>query len=89
MPWLRPESISLLREDGEMSVPKYTKITWSIDAAEKEGFPHFMLKEIHEEPRAVRDTLSSVLSSDIETFFVENEFDTINIVACGTAMHAA
>ena len=83
-----PESISLLREDGEMSVPKYTKITWSIDAAEKEGFPHFMLKEIHEEPRAVRDTLSSVLSSDIETFFVENEFDTINIVACGTAMHA-
>lgn len=54
----------------------------------KKGFPHFMLKEIHEEPRAVRDTLSSVLSSDIETFFVENEFDTINIVACGTAMHA-
>ena len=47
-----------------------------------------MLKEIHEEPRAVRDTLSSVLSSDIEAFFAENEFETINIVACGTAMHA-
>ena len=57
-------------------------------AAEKGGYEHFMLKEIHEEPRAVRDTLSSVLSSDIEAFFAENEFDTINIVACGTAMHA-
>lgn len=85
---ITPESATVLDEDGGAAEPEYTKITWSVDAAEKEGFPHFMLKEIHEEPRAVRDTLSSVLSSDIETFFGENEFDTINIVACGTAMHA-
>ena len=85
---LKPESVTILDENGNTAEPEYMKITWSIDAAEKEGFPHFMLKEIHEEPRAVRDTLSSVLSSDIEMFFKEHEFDTINIVACGTAMHA-
>ena len=83
-----PALITVYRDGGASFTPEYEKITWSVDAAEKEGFPHFMLKEIHEEPRAVRDTLSSVLSSDIEAFFAENEFDTINIVACGTAMHA-
>ena len=83
-----PASITIAPASGASFSPEYQKVTWSVDAAEKEGFPHFMLKEIHEEPRAVRDTLSSVLSSDIEAFFAENEFETINIVACGTAMHA-
>ncbi len=85
---LTPGSVTVIKEDGTRFTPEYCKITWSVDAAEKEGFPHFMLKEIHEEPRAVRDTLSSVLSSDIEAFFRENDFDSINIAACGTAMHA-
>lgn len=85
---LTPDSVTVIKENGEHFTPEYSKITWSVDAAEKEGFPHFMIKEIHEEPRAVRDTLSSVLSSDLEQFFRENEFDSINIVACGTAMHA-
>lgn len=78
---ITPESATVLDEDGGAADRNTPKLPGAVDAAEKEGFPHFMLKEIHEEPRAVRDTLSSVLSSDIETFFGENEFDTINIVA--------
>lgn len=85
---LTSDAVTLRTENGETKLPEYTEITWSVDAAEKEGFAHFMLKEIHEEPTAVRNTLSSVLSSDMESFFQENEFDTISIVACGTAMHA-
>ena len=39
-------------------------ITWTADMAEKEGYAHFMLKEIHEQPRAIRDTLRSRLGAD-------------------------
>lgn len=85
---LTPESVTILDEDNRKITPEYDRITWDMDAAEKEGFEHFMLKEIHEEPAAVRNTLTSVLSSGAEKYLSENEFDTINIVACGTAMHA-
>lgn len=71
-------------------------VTWDADAAEKEGYDHFMLKEIHEQPKGIRDTLVrrmdengeivldgiSLTKEDIE------KFNKVYIVACGTAYHA-
>ena len=74
---------------------KITQITWDAEAAEKSGFEHFMMKEIHEQPKAVRDTLSSVIRDDrIDlsaaglTQEVLESISEIRVVACGSAWHA-
>ena len=73
------------------------RVNWDAEAAEKGGFEHFMLKEIYEQPKAVRDTLRGRVSRDSEkvTFselnWTEETFKDIRkifIVACGTAYHA-
>ena len=71
-----------------------TEITWDAEAAEKGGYEHFMLKEIHEEPGAVRDTLNSMvkdgkinLSETGLTDEIIRAIDQIDIVACGSAWH--
>jgi glutamine---fructose-6-phosphate transaminase (isomerizing) len=69
-------------------------IPWSADMAQKEGYAHFMLKEIFEQPRAIRDTLCGRVSTNDVT--LENELklppvaalDRLHIVACGTSLHA-
>ena len=72
-------------------------VDWDVDAAEKGGYPHFMLKEIHEEPKALRDTLYPRLSEDgnnmdlAELGLTEETIRCIKkimIVACGSASHA-
>lgn len=73
------------------------RVNWNAEAAEKGGFEHFMLKEIYEQPKAVRDTLRGRVSKDSEkvTFHELNwtaetfkDLKKIFIVACGTAYHA-
>ncbi len=71
------------------------KIEYGLDGAEKSGFPHFMIKEIYEEPEAVSRTLTSLISSGIYGFEIPGlckgkikKCRRIHIVACGTAMHA-
>lgn len=72
------------------------EVTWDVSAAEKCGYDHFMLKEIHDEPAAVQDTLRGRLTSDntvqLEEIELTDEqvrnFDRIYIVACGTAYYA-
>lgn len=74
---------------------KTEKIDWDVEQAQKGGYPHFMIKEIHEEPDAVRKTISPRIkkglpffdSEALDTEFI-NHFEAIHIVACGTAMHA-
>lgn len=72
-------------------------IKWDAQAAERGGYPHFMLKEIHEQPKALRDTLGGRLTPDgrdvdlKEIGFSDEEirnFRKVHIVACGTAYHA-
>ncbi len=71
-------------------------ITWNAGAAEKDGYPDFMLKEINEQPKSIRETIGSRISKDSKTLLPDINFDkkylnSINkifIVACGTAMHA-
>ena len=72
-------------------------VNWDVAAAEKGGYPHFMLKEIHEEPKALRDTLSPRLRDDDTVDLTEAGFTEdlalgirrVIMVACGTAYHAA
>src|SRR5262245_63327070 len=72
-------------------------ISWTADMAEKEGYAHFMLKEIHEQPRAVRDTLRGRIQGD-STIALTSEFtnpdiltnvERLHLVAMGTSLHAA
>lgn len=71
------------------------EVSWDVEAAKKGGFPHFMLKEIHEEPEAIRKTLTSRIRQGLPSFEEELGDDgfltsvrRIHMVACGTAMHA-
>ena len=77
----------------EVKLP-LTEITWDAEAAEKGGYEHFMLKEIHEQPAAVRDTLNSIVKdgkADLsQTGLTEEDIrsiEQIDIVACGSAWH--
>ena len=80
--------------DGDIIEKPLTEIKWDAEAAEKGGYEHFMMKEIHEQPRAVQDTLHSVIHEgaiDLSGLSIEEEFvqnlDTMHIVACGSAYH--
>lgn len=80
--------------DGDEIEKELTEIEWDAEAAEKAGFEHFMMKEIHEQPRAVEDTLHSVvkdgridLSNVGMTEEEMKEISQIYIVACGSAYH--
>ncbi|MGL5150684.1 MAG: glutamine--fructose-6-phosphate transaminase (isomerizing) [Clostridium sp.] len=93
---LKKEGITIFNSNKEKIDKNIFKVTWSEDAAEKGGYEHFMLKEIHEQPKALRDTISSRVSMENGVFFdnfniskdeLEN-IDRIFIVACGTAYHA-
>ena len=67
-------------------------ITWSMDSAEKSGYPHFMLKEIMEQPKVLRDTIQSVVGSGDNKNIIEQinitNFNKIVITACGSAYNA-
>ena len=93
---LTKDGVELRNEDGEKIEKEVYHVTWNVDAAEKGGYEDFMLKEIHEQPKAVRDTLAGKiqLGKEIEldnVKFTKEElenFDKVYIVACGTAYHA-
>lgn len=68
---------------------------WDVEQAQKQGFPHFMLKEIHEQPAVVRKTLDAMIKNGVPEFSevgLTDDFirgiNRIYVVACGTAMHA-
>jgi glutamine---fructose-6-phosphate transaminase (isomerizing) len=92
-----PEGVQLTDFDGKPIQRQVQHVTWDPIMAEKGGFKHFMLKEIYEQPRAVRDTTLGRVSLDTGHIFLDEmqisdaEFcaaKKINIVACGTSWHA-
>ncbi|MCB6697477.1 glutamine--fructose-6-phosphate transaminase (isomerizing), partial [Blautia marasmi] len=91
---LTPGEAHFYNLDGDEIEKQTTEIKWNAEAAEKAGFEHFMMKEIHEQPKAVKDTLGSVIKDNaIDLSSVEltedeiRGFDQIYIVACGSAWH--
>lgn len=94
---VRKDSVEITDRKGEPVTKKVFEVTWNAEAAEKGGYEHFMLKEIHEQPKAVRDTMSQRITGDKKSISFEelswtpeylNSFNKIYIVACGTAYHA-
>jgi len=84
--------------EGNSVQPSIQRITWDPIMAEKGGFKHFMLKEIYEQPRSVRDTVQGRISLDSGQVFLDEmsniteadfkKFTSIKIAACGTSWHA-
>src|SRR5882757_6399035 len=94
---LTSDAVRVTDFEGNSVQPAVQRITWDPVMAEKGGFKHFMLKEIYEQPRAVRDTSLGRISQETGHVFLdemeitEAEFKAakkINIAACGTSWHA-
>lgn len=92
---LTPEVITYTDAEGTAIEPAITHIDWDIDMAEKGGYPDFMLKEIHEQPRVVRDTLvGRMIGGELDidelglTYEELNLIDRVYVIACGTSYHA-
>ena len=80
-------SITVTDLAGNVLTPREYEISWDASAAERGGFPHFMLKEIYEQPKAIADTLigrTTGLGTDIDLTGISK----VVIIACGTAYHA-
>lgn len=92
---LTPAGIRVVGFDGNEIKKQVQTVNWTVDQAQKEGYEHFMLKEIHEQPTAIRQTISPRIKEGLPCFEHDalprdffSRFEKIHIVACGTAMHA-
>jgi glucosamine--fructose-6-phosphate aminotransferase (isomerizing) len=92
------DGIRLIDQDGKGIKRQVSHIMWDPIMAEKGGYKHFMLKEIFEQPRAIRDTMLGRVSQDSGKVFLDEvnltpeeflRFDHVKLVACGTSWHAA
>jgi glucosamine--fructose-6-phosphate aminotransferase (isomerizing) len=95
---LTPEGVRLSDSEGRPIKRQVQRILWDPILAEKGGYKHFMLKEIFEQPRAVRDTLLGRVGQESGRIFLDEmdiqprefrEFESVKIIACGTSWHAA
>ena len=92
---LTRDGVTVYNEDLDVIEKEVTEIQWDVSAAEKGGYQHFMMKEIHEQPKAVRDTIFPRIKED-EVFIHElrmteeqiKNLKKIFIIACGSAYHA-
>ena len=91
------DDVQVMAADGREVSRKTTRVTWDASAAEKSGYPHFMLKEINEQPQTILDTMRGRYSYDTGEADLADigltpselqEVDRIWIVACGTSWHA-
>ena len=81
-----------IRRDGKEVSRQEDKVLWSVEDAQKGGYEHFMLKEIHEQPKVIRDTLIgwvSVAESAVDLAAMRGGVESMLILACGTSYHAA
>ena len=91
---VKPGEVHFYNIDREEIFKEPVEIKWDAEAAEKGGYEHFMIKEIHEQPKAVRDTIGSYVQEDhidlsetgLDSLQLDN-ISSIQIVACGSAYH--
>ena len=95
---VKKDSIWITNREGQPVTKKIFEVNWNAEAAEKGGYEHFMLKEIHEQPKAVRETMSARVAKDHSAIIMDelkwnkeylDSFQKIFVVACGTAYNAA
>ncbi len=92
---LRPNSIEVFDRSGKTVEPTWTHVDWDAENAEHAGYPDFMLKEIYEQPRAVRDTIAGCVKNGeviLDELTLDDEdiaaIDSVYIIGCGTSYHA-
>lgn len=92
---IKKDNIKIYDEHHNLITKKVMTADWDINSAEKDGYEHFMLKEIHEQPKAINDTISPRIFESMPnleecgiTVDTLKDISQIFIVACGTAMHA-
>ncbi|SKA79327.1 glutamine--fructose-6-phosphate transaminase [Caloramator quimbayensis] len=94
---LTKEDVKIVTREGLSVNKEIFHVTWDAQSAEKGGFEHFMIKEIHEQPKAIKDTMTSRIMADCDEIKLDDikltseqlkNIDRIYIVACGTAYHA-
>lgn len=94
---LTRDKVEVMTKEGLPVDKEVFNVTWDAQAAEKGGYEHFMIKEIHEQPKAIRDTMTSRIMADCDEIKLDDitltkeelkNIDKIFIVACGTAYHA-
>ena len=91
---LTKDGVTFYNLDGDQIEKEKTEIKWDAEAAEKGGFEHFMMKEIHEQPRAITDTINAFVRDgkiDLSEVGLDDEkiksLSQVYIVACGSASH--
>lgn len=92
---LKKDGIDIQDLKGNKVTPQMLTVNWDITSAQKGGYPFFMLKEIYEQPDAIRNTIAPRINQELPDFTEDGIDDAIfkdckriSIVACGTAMHA-
>lgn len=97
---LYTDHVDMFNFEGEKVIKEPKHVEWDMDAAEKGGYPHFMIKEIHEQPKGLTDTMRPRIVKDnsgksVDVYFEENKMDEawknakrVVITACGTAYHS-
>lgn len=96
---LTPDTVEVYNLNGDVVEKPVTEITWDAEAAEKGGYEHFMIKEIHEQPQVIKDTIYSVVKEKDGRYYPdlsacglsEDEMKAISniwIIGCGSAYHA-
>jgi glucosamine--fructose-6-phosphate aminotransferase (isomerizing) len=93
---LEKDKVTLMKVDGTPVKRETMRVSWDIATAEKGGYDHFMMKEIYEQPKAIRDTLSGRIKDGLADLSQEvllskeeiQNIEKIHFVACGTAYHA-
>ena len=93
---LTKEAITLVDFNRQVVEPTMLHVSWDITAAQKNGYPHFMLKEIYEQPTSIRSTITPRINlKNLPDFTVDHipdevfeKVDRVIVAACGTAMHA-
>jgi len=86
---ITPNGVALTDLEGKPIQREAQRITWSLEDAEKGGFEHFMLKEIHESPQAIHETLLGRLANLEVNGFLSEGVTSVKLVACGTSYNAA
>ena len=90
---VKKDSLQLMDFDGNLIEREPFEVTWNVGESQKGGYEHFMLKEISEQPKALKDTISPRIdeSGNIKLDEFPTNFDNVNkiyVIACGTAYHA-
>lgn len=93
---LKADSVEIMKTDGTKVNKEIFNVDWDIESAEKGGYDHFMIKEIHEQPKAIKDTISPRINDEdkveIKDIDLDEEYikriNKIYMVSCGTAYHA-